>query len=35
MIARARAHGAEDWAEALASGWSKVAPLPESERTSA
>ena len=24
MIARARAHGAEDWAQALATGWSAV-----------
>ena len=28
MIARARAQGAEDWASALATGWSRAAPLP-------
>lgn len=29
MIARAEAHGASDWASALATGWSRVAPLRE------
>jgi predicted phosphodiesterase len=27
MIARARGHGAEDWAKALATGWSRVSPM--------